>query len=81
MNCPVVLANSLDPAEGPGLIFVTLPIAFGNMAGGLLLAVFVGWRVSPESVAEELNIRSPLLLKALRWLVLVSIAGIFVLNL
>jgi NSS family neurotransmitter:Na+ symporter len=31
---PIVFANDLDPAEGPGLIFVTLPIAFGNMPGG-----------------------------------------------
>jgi len=31
---PIVFASGLDPAEGPGLIFVTLPIAFGNMAGG-----------------------------------------------
>jgi len=33
---PIVFANGLDPAEGPGLIFVTLPIAFGNMTGGLI---------------------------------------------
>jgi NSS family neurotransmitter:Na+ symporter len=31
---PIVFASNLDPAEGPGLIFVTLPIAFGNMPGG-----------------------------------------------
>jgi NSS family neurotransmitter:Na+ symporter len=34
---PIVFASSLDPAEGPGLIFVTLPIAFGNMAGGQVI--------------------------------------------
>jgi len=34
---PIVFANGLDPAEGPGLIFVTLPIAFGNMAGGHII--------------------------------------------
>jgi NSS family neurotransmitter:Na+ symporter len=33
---PLVFANGLDPAEGPGLIFVTLPIAFGQMPGGAL---------------------------------------------
>ena len=27
---PIVFANGLDPAEGPGLIFVTLPLAFGK---------------------------------------------------
>ena len=34
---PIVFASNLDPAEGPGLIFVTLPIAFGNMAGGHII--------------------------------------------
>lgn len=36
---PLVFAHGLDPAEGPGLIFVTLPIAFGNMTGGLIFGV------------------------------------------
>jgi NSS family neurotransmitter:Na+ symporter len=31
---PVVFASGLAPGEGPGLIFATLPIAFGNMPGG-----------------------------------------------
>jgi len=31
---PIVFASHLDPAEGPGLIFVTLPVAFGGMPGG-----------------------------------------------
>ena len=38
---PLVFANGLAPGEGPGLIFVTLPIAFGNMpAGSLFGALF-----------------------------------------
>ncbi|HKX55627.1 MAG TPA: sodium-dependent transporter [Xanthomonadales bacterium] len=179
---PIVFANGLDPAQGPGLIFVTLPIAFGNMTGGLLfgtlffillffaaltsaigslepvvawveehrsikrpaaamlvcgsafilgmasvfsfnlwsewhplgfidrfaesavfdlldyltanimmplggllLAVFVGWRVSPEAVAEHVDIRNPHLFRIwfwlLRFVVPVSIAGIFISNL
>jgi NSS family neurotransmitter:Na+ symporter len=179
---PIVFANGLDPAEGPGLIFVTLPIAFGNMTGGLifgtlffillffaaltssigslepvvawveehrgikrssaaiitcssafaiglgtvfsfniwsswrplgfsghftdagffdlidyitanlmmplgglLLALFVGWRVSPQAVADELNIQSPWFFKAwiwlLRWVVPISITMIFLTNL
>ncbi len=31
---PLVFANGLDPGQGPGLVFVTLPIAFGAMPGG-----------------------------------------------
>jgi len=32
---PIVFANNLEPGSGPGLIFQTLPVAFGNMPGGL----------------------------------------------
>jgi len=33
---PIVFANGLDPGEGPGLVFVSLPIAFGSVTGGLV---------------------------------------------
>lgn len=31
---PIVFANNMDPGAGPGLMFVTLPVAFGQMPGG-----------------------------------------------
>jgi len=34
---PVVFANGLEPAAGPGLVFQTLPIAFGQMSFGLVI--------------------------------------------
>ena len=34
---PIVFANGLSPAEGPGLIFATLPVAFGQMPAGSVL--------------------------------------------
>ena len=47
---PVVFVNGLDPGEGAGLIFKTLPIAFGHMPGGVffgtmffVLLVFAAW--------------------------------------
>ena len=47
---PIVFANGLEPGSGPGLIFQTLPIAFGHMDGGVffgslffLLLVFAAW--------------------------------------
>jgi NSS family neurotransmitter:Na+ symporter len=47
---PIVFASGLEPGAGPGLIFQTLPIAFGNMPGGQLfgsvffvLLVFAAW--------------------------------------
>ncbi|MCJ7558168.1 MAG: sodium-dependent transporter [Gammaproteobacteria bacterium] len=35
---PLVFANFQSPGEGPGLIFVTLPVAFGQMPGGAIVA-------------------------------------------
>ena len=35
---PIVFANGMDPAAGPGLVFVTLPLAFGQMPGGIFFA-------------------------------------------
>ena len=47
---PIVFANGLEPSSGPGLVFVSLPIAFGEMPGGLLfgtlffvLLTFAAW--------------------------------------
>ncbi len=47
---PIVFANGLDPAIGPGLIFQTLPLAFGQLPGGavvgtafFVLLTFAAW--------------------------------------
>lgn len=47
---PIVFANALEPSQGPGLIFKTLPIAFGRMPGGtffgtlfFVMLVFAAW--------------------------------------
>lgn len=38
---PIVFAHGLEPASGPGLVFETLPLAFGHMRFGALVgAVF-----------------------------------------
>lgn len=38
---PIVFAHGLDPAEGPGLVFVALPLSFAQMpAGSLFGAMF-----------------------------------------
>lgn len=36
---PIVFASGLSPGQGPGLIFITLPVAFGNMAGGQVIGM------------------------------------------
>ena len=47
---PIVFANGLEPGAGPGLIFQTLPLAFGQMPMGslfgtlfFLLLIFAAW--------------------------------------
>jgi NSS family neurotransmitter:Na+ symporter len=35
---PLVFANGLNPADGPGLVFFTLPLAFGQMPAGVFFA-------------------------------------------
>ncbi|MBT8091472.1 MAG: sodium-dependent transporter [Gammaproteobacteria bacterium] len=35
---PLVFANNLNPGDGPGLVFDTLPLAFGQMAGGVFFS-------------------------------------------
>ncbi|WP_136064327.1 sodium-dependent transporter [Modicisalibacter radicis] len=36
---PVIFANGLDPASGPGLLFMSLPLAFQQMPLGTLLEI------------------------------------------
>jgi neurotransmitter:Na+ symporter, NSS family len=36
---PIVFAHGLNPASGPGLVFVTLPLAFAGMPFGTIAAV------------------------------------------
>jgi neurotransmitter:Na+ symporter, NSS family len=36
---PIVFAEGLDPASGPGLMFVTLPLAFARIPGGDVAAL------------------------------------------
>ena len=49
---------------------------------GLLLALFVGWRIKPEAIADQLQIENPAVFRAwfwlLRWVVPISIALILV---
>jgi neurotransmitter:Na+ symporter, NSS family len=47
---PIIFANQLNPGAGPGLVFVTLPLAFAQMPGGIffgtlffLLLLFAAW--------------------------------------
>lgn len=67
---PVVFAHGLDPASGPGLVFVTLPLAFARMPLGTLaaLAFFVLLFVAAlASAISMLELTVALLTRATRW--------------
>ncbi len=55
---PIVFAHGLDPAGGPGLVFVSLPLAFAPMPGarvaavGFFLLLFVAALASAVSMLE-----------------------------
>jgi|TARA_B100000700_G_scaffold39766_3_gene40156 NSS family neurotransmitter:Na+ symporter len=56
---PIVFANGLDLNSGPGLIFVTLPIAFGNMGGGMLLGLMFFLLLTFAALTSAISLLEP----------------------
>ncbi|GAA0848805.1 sodium-dependent transporter [Marinobacter szutsaonensis] len=56
---PLVFANGLEPGTGPGLIFVTLPLAFGQMTGGVLFGVIFFALLLVAAVASAISMLEP----------------------
>ena len=56
---PLVFAHSLEPSSGPGLIFVTLPIAFGNMTGGTVLGALFFVLLSFAALTSSMSLLEP----------------------
>ncbi|NIP15706.1 MAG: sodium-dependent transporter, partial [Pseudomonadales bacterium] len=57
---PVVFNFGLDPAGGPGLIFQTLPVAFGQMPGGQLVGVLFFLLLSVAAITSMVGLVEPL---------------------
>jgi len=62
---PLVFANGLDPADGPGLVFETLPLAFGKMAGGVVFSTLFFVLLSFAAWTSALGLVEP----AVAWVV------------
>ena len=60
MIFPMVFRFGLDPAGGPGLIFQTLPVAFGQMPGGHVIAVLFFTLLSVAAVTSMVGLLEPL---------------------
>jgi NSS family neurotransmitter:Na+ symporter len=62
---PLVFANGMDPADGPGLVFVTLPLAFGQMPGGVFFATLFFVLLTFAAWTSAISLMEP----AVAWIV------------
>jgi NSS family neurotransmitter:Na+ symporter len=56
---PLVFANGLEPGSGPGLIFQTLPLAFGQMTGGVLFGTLFFALLVVAAVTSAISLLEP----------------------
>ena len=56
---PIVFANGLAPSEGPGLVFVTLPIAFSAMPLGILFGTLFFVLLSIAALSSSISLIAP----------------------
>jgi len=61
---PLVFANGLPAGAGPGLMFVTLPLAFGNMPAGALFGTLFFALVTIAALSSAISLLEP----AVAWL-------------
>jgi len=62
---PIVFTYNLEPSSGPGLIFITLPIAFGQMPGGTIVGALFFFLVMFAAWTSAISLLEP----AVAWLV------------
>lgn len=56
---PIVFANDLEPAVGPGLVFVTLPWAFVNMPLGIIFGKLFFVLLSIAALSSAISLLEP----------------------
>ena len=56
---PIVFANNLEPAAGPGLVFVTLPWAFVNMPLGVIFGKLFFILLSIAALSSAISLLEP----------------------
>jgi NSS family neurotransmitter:Na+ symporter len=70
---PIVFANGLDPAQGPGLVFVSLPLAFGSVTGGLIFGTLFFILLFFAALTSVIGVVEPMIawweerFKLIRW--------------
>ena len=56
---PIVFAYGLEPGAGPGLMFITLPIAFGQMPLGVVFGTLFFIMVSIAALTSSISLIEP----------------------
>lgn len=56
---PIIFANGMDPAAGPGLMFISLPVAFGHMAFGQLFGTLFFVLVGVAAWTSAISLLEP----------------------
>nr|WP_238321532.1 sodium-dependent transporter [Neptuniibacter caesariensis] len=56
---PLVFANGMEAGAGPGLIFQTLPLAFGQMTGGVLFGTLFFALLVVAAVTSAISLLEP----------------------
>ena len=56
---PIVFTVGLEPGEGPGLVFQTLPIVFGEITAGALLGVVFFVLLSVAAITSGMSLLEP----------------------
>ncbi|WP_040724911.1 sodium-dependent transporter [Thiomicrorhabdus sp. Kp2] len=55
----IVFANGLEPGSGPGLLFQTLPVAFGDMTGGWFFGTLFFALVVMAALSSSISLIEP----------------------
>lgn len=56
---PIIFSHGLDPASGPGLIFVSLPIAFGDMTAGTIIGTLFFLLITFAALTSSISLLEP----------------------
>jgi len=56
---PIVFAAGMEPGQGPGLVFVTLPLAFAEMPFGMVLGVCFFVLLSIAAITSGISLMEP----------------------
>jgi len=62
---PIIFANQMEPGAGPGLIFISLPLAFGHMPAGVLFGTLFFVLLSFAAWTSSISLLEPVV----TWLV------------